>query len=110
MRYRFRLGATSLVLLGLGVLSCSSRSPVSQAKDGTRAATAVDGAAAAVRMHALTDTGGREAPRDKSGTPPAVAPEESATTGPQVGYAVAFGTSTDAKSLPPAAPEGDIGE
>src|SRR5262245_17637211 len=86
MRYRSRLGAIPLVLFGLGVLSCSSRSPVSQAKDGTRSA-AGDGAAAAVRMRSPGEAGRRDATRPKAGTPASAA----ASTGPQVAYAVAFG-------------------
>jgi len=107
MRYPIRLGALSLVLFGLGVLSCSTRSPVSQAKDGTRTAAAGDGAAAAVRKTATSETGRRPAPAPKAGS---VAVPEAATTGPQVGYAVAFGTSVDARSLPPASGEGEAGE
>jgi hypothetical protein len=74
MKHRFRFGAASLVLFGLGVLSCSTRSPVSQAKDGTRSAAAGDGSAAAVRMNAAAETGARGAPRPKAGTPAAAPP------------------------------------
>jgi hypothetical protein len=59
-------------------------------------------------MRSPGEDGRRDATRPKAGTP-AAAPE-AASTGPQVAYAVAFGRSADARSLPPASPEGESGE
>src|SRR5204863_8702363 len=89
-----------LVLLSLGVFSCSTRSPVAQVKDqaGTEAG-AGQVASAATRKSSETETGhrggGHRAPA------PAPLAAEQGSTGPLVGYAVAYGRSGDARSLPP---------
>jgi hypothetical protein len=105
MRIVSRLEVRFLFAIVFLALSCSTRSRVDQAKDHSRASGG-SGAAAATRINAPAETGRREAPRAKA---EAVLAQE-ASTGPQVGYAVAFGRSADARSLPPASPVGEVGE
>ncbi|MFY9552105.1 MAG: carboxypeptidase-like regulatory domain-containing protein, partial [Thermoanaerobaculia bacterium] len=103
-----RLKVLTLTLFSLGFLSCSTRAPVSQAKDDGRVSTrgSGEGAAAVTRIGRGSEKGARrEAPAPAS---PAV--EEKASTTPQVGYAVLFGRSAEARSLPPAAASGEAGE
>ena len=107
MRYSIRLGALCLSLVGFGILSCSTRSPVSQAKDGTHTTSAGDGAAAALHKNSPSETARRPPVDPKAGS---LAAPASTTAGPQVGYAVAFGMSADARNLPPASSEGEAGE
>lgn len=104
MRYVSVLRVLSVFLVSLAI-ACSARSPVSQTKDRART-TSGDGAGAALRLGSRGEIAPRSAPAPRS----VAAPAEESASGPQVGYAVAFGRSADARNLPPASSEGEAGE
>ncbi|HEX7253774.1 MAG TPA: carboxypeptidase-like regulatory domain-containing protein, partial [Thermoanaerobaculia bacterium] len=93
-----------LLLLTAWALCCSSRRPTPPVDDA-RVSGGGNGAAAAVHKPASV-----EAVRRGEAQQPIAVQEQPDPTGPQVGYAVAFGRSTDARSLPPASPSGEVGE
>ena len=94
MRNHFRTRDLVFAFLALGAFSCSFRSPTSRMKSDPRLSSRGDGAAAAARMPDGSTT------RERTATEaPTVLPEQ-ASTGPQVGHAVLFGYSAEARSLP----------
>src|SRR2546425_527941 len=105
MRNRTLGSALAFVFLCLATFSCSFRSPVSQVKNRPRVSTG-EGAAAALRMSPGGETGRRSETREQTSAIKA----EQTSTGPQVGYAVLFGYSTEARNLPPATSSGEGGE
>jgi hypothetical protein len=96
-----------LLLFVFAAFACTTRTPVSQAKDKARVSSRGDGAAMAARPK--SDNNAEVAPRavvrPEATTSPAA--EES---GPIVGYAVAFGRSPAARNLPPAPSGGEAEE
>ena len=103
MRNRTLGRALAFVFLCLATFSCSFRTPVSQVKNRPSVSTG-EGAAAALRMSPGGETGRR------SETQTSAIKAEQTSTGPQVGYAVLFGYSTEARNLPPATSSGEGGE
>jgi hypothetical protein len=94
MRNRFRTRDLVLVFLVLGAFSCSVRSPTSRVNSDPRVSAGGDGAAAAARVRDESET------RERTETAPQAIVPEQASTGPQVGHAVLFGHSEEARSLP----------
>jgi hypothetical protein len=108
MTNRPRFLALSISLLIVSVLSCTSHQrPVAQGK--SKPATGGSGLAVAARpgvdSHPGAEVGRRAAAAEQAPTEQAADP-----TGPQVGYAVLFGHSVEARNLPPADGSGQAGE
>src|SRR5215813_10388779 len=95
-----------LLLFSFAAFACTTRTPVSQAKDKARVSSRGDGAAMMARPKSdNAEVAPKAVVRPEATTSPAA--EES---GPIVGYAVAFGRSPAARSLPPAVSGGEAGE
>ncbi len=96
-----------LLLFVFAAFACTTRAPVSQAKDKARSPSRGEGTAMAARPK--SDNNAEVAPRAVV-RPEATTSPASEQSGPIVGYAVAFGRSPAARSLPPAASGGEAEE
>jgi hypothetical protein len=81
---------------------------VAQVKDQTRTKSSGQGASAALRKSSETETGQRGGGHRAPASATVAAEQDS--TGPLVGYAVAYGRSADARSLPPSLASSETGE
>ena len=96
-----------LLLFVFAAFACATRAPVSQAKDKARVSSG-EGAAMATRPRA--ESSAEVAPRAVVRPEATTSPAAEESTGPLVGYAVAFGRSPAARILPPAAAGGEAEE
>jgi hypothetical protein len=83
---------------------------VAQVKDAARSEKGGDGASAPARPHRASDVRESTASRAGADSSASTRAEETTSSGPQVGYAVLYGRSTEARSLPPASSSGETGE
>src|SRR5262245_47897758 len=96
-----------LLLFVFAAFACTTRAPVSQAKDKARVSSRGDGAAMAARPKSDNNA---EVERKAVVRPEATTSPATQETGPIVGYAVAFGRSPSARTLPPATSGGEAEE
>jgi Carboxypeptidase regulatory-like domain len=96
-----------LLLFVFAAFACTTRAPVSQAKDKARVSSRGDGAAMAARPKSDNNA---EVERKAVVRPEATTSPAAEESGPIVGYAVAFGRSPAARNLPPAVSGGEAEE
>jgi hypothetical protein len=94
-------------LFFFAAFACTTRAPVSQAKDKARVSSRGEGAAMAARPRS---DNGAEVERKAVVRPEATSSPATDQSGPIVGYAVAFGRSPMARNLPPAKAGGEAEE